>query len=218
MEKEILNSKIENTKIELLEIEKIFPYINNPRKNKDIDKIASSILEFGFQQPIVIDKNNVIIVGHSRYEASKKLGLNKVPVLKADLSEAQSKAYRIADNKLNELSDWDNELLSLELKELDNLDYDKDILGFNENDYNFILKEIEPVFQPANNQIQNIDIGEIKAPNSQVRMVQLFLDSTTEPKLKEMIDHLKNIYKIDNLTDTVYKAVENEYNNSKANT
>jgi hypothetical protein len=218
MEKETLNSKIENTKIELLEIEKIFPYINNPRKNKDIDKIASSILEFGFQQPIVIDKNNVIIVGHSRYEASKKLGLNKVPVLKADLSEAQSKAYRIADNKLNELSDWDNELLSLELKELDNLDYDKDILGFNENDYNFILKEIEPVFQPANNQIQNIDIGEIKAPNSQVRMVQLFLDSTTEPKLKEMIDHLKNIYKIDNLTDTVYKAVENEYNNSKANT
>jgi len=218
MEKEILNSKIENTKIELMEIEKIFPYINNPRKNKDIDKIASSILEFGFQQPIVIDKNNVIIVGHSRYEASKKLGLNKVPVLKADLSEAQSKAYRIADNKLNELSDWDNELLSLELKELDSLDYDKDILGFNENDYNFILKEIEPVFQPANNQIQNIDIGEIKAPNSQVRMVQLFLDSSTEPKLKEMIDHLKNIYKIDNLTDTVYKAVENEYNNSKANT
>lgn len=218
MEKEILNSKIENTKIELMEIEKIFPYINNPRKNKDIDKIASSILEFGFQQPIVIDKNNVIIVGHSRYEASKKLGLNKVPVLKADLSEAQSKAYRIADNKLNQLSDWDNELLSLELKELDSLDYDKDILGFNENDYNFILKEIEPVFQPANNQIQNIDIGEIKAPNSQVRMVQLFLDSSTEPKFKEMIDHLKNIYKIDNLTDTVYKAVENEYNNSKANT
>lgn len=217
MEKEILNSKIENTKIELMEIEKIFPYINNPRKNKDIDKIASSILEFGFQQPIVIDKNNVIIVGHSRYEASKKLGLNKVPVLKADLSEAQSKAYRIADNKLNELSDWDNELLSLELKELDSLDYDKDILGFNENDYNFIFKEIEPVFEPANNQIQNIDIGEIKAPNSQVRMVQLFLDSSTEPKLKEMIDHLKNIYKIDNLTDTVYKAVENEYNNSKTN-
>lgn len=217
MEKEILNSKIENTKIELMEIEKIFPYINNPRKNKDIDKIASSILEFGFQQPIVIDKNNVIIVGHSRYEASKKLGLNKVPVLKADLSEAQSKAYRIADNKLNELSDWDNELLSLELKELDSLDYDKDILGFNENDYNFIFKEIEPVFQPANDQIQNIDIGEIKAPNSQVRMVQLFLDSSTEPKLKEMIDHLKNIYKIDNLTDTVYKAVENEYNNSKTN-
>jgi hypothetical protein len=217
MEKEILNSKIENTKIELIEIEKILPYINNPRKNKDINKIASSILEFGFQQPIVIDKNNVIIVGHSRYEASKKLGLNKVPVLKADLSEAQSKAYRIADNKLNELSDWDNELLSLELKELDSLDYDKDILGFNENDYNIIFKEIEPVFQPANNQFENIDIGEIKAPNSQIRMIQLFLDNNTEPKFKEMIDYLKNVYKIDNLTDTVYKAIENEYNNSKTN-
>lgn len=215
MEKEILNKKIENTKIELLDIDKIFPYINNPRKNKNIDKIVSSILEFGFQQPIVIDSNNVIIVGHSRFEASKKLGLSKVPVLKAELNEQQTKAYRLADNRLNEDAEWDNELLNIELGDLDNY---KLVIGFNQTEYDNLFKQIEPVFEPANNNIQNIDIGDIKAPTSQVRMVQLFLDANTEPKIKEMIDYLKNIYKIDNLTDTVFKAVENEYNSNKTNT
>lgn len=214
MENETLNKKIENTKIELLDIDKIYPYIDNPRKNKNIDKIVNSISEFGFQQPIVVDNNNIIIVGHSRFEASKKLGLNKVPVLKADLNEKQAKAYRIADNRLNEDSDWDNELLNIQLSDLDNF---KLIIGFEQNEYDDLFKQIEPIFEPANNTIQNIDMGEIKEPTSQVRMVQLFLDSISEPKLKEMIDYLKNVYKIDNLTDTVFKAVENEYNNSKTN-
>jgi hypothetical protein len=218
MQKEILNKNIENTKIEYLDINTLIPYVNNPRKNLNVDKVASSILEFGFQQPIVVDKNKTIIVGHTRYEASKKLGLNKVPVLVADLTEAQSKAYRIADNRLNEDSLWDNELLDLEIKELETLNFDKTILGFDQKEIEDLFKDVVPVFEPANNNFQNVDMGEIKAPNSQVRMVQLFLDSTSEPKLKEMIDHLKSVYKIDNLTDTVFKAVENEYNNSKANT
>jgi hypothetical protein len=217
MQKEILNKSIENTKIEYLDINTLIPYVNNPRKNLNVDKVASSILEFGFQQPIVIDKNKTIIVGHTRYEASKKLGLTKVPVLIADLSETQSKAYRIADNRLNEDSLWDNKLLDLEIKELESLNFDKTILGFDQKEIEGIFKDVVPIFEPANNNFQNVDMGEVKAPNSQVRMVQLFLDSTSEPKLKEMIDFLKSVYKIDNLTDTVFKAVENEYNNSKTN-
>jgi hypothetical protein len=217
MQKEILNKNIENTKIEYLDINTLIPYVNNPRKNLNVDKVASSILEFGFQQPIVVDKNKTIIVGHTRYEASKKLGLTKVPVLIADLSETQSKAYRIADNRLNEDSLWDNKLLDLEIKELESLNFDKTILGFDQKEIDGIFKDVVPIFEPANNNFQNVDMGEIKAPNSQVRMVQLFLDSTSEPKLKEMIDYLKSVYKIDNLTDTVFKAVENEYNNSKTN-
>jgi len=217
MQKEILNKSIENTKIEYLDINTLIPYVNNPRKNLNVDKVASSILEFGFQQPIVVDKNKTIIVGHTRYEASKKLGLIKIPVLIADLTEIQSKAYRIADNKLNEDSLWDNKLLDLEIKELESLNFDTSVLGFDQKEIDSIFKDVVPVFEPANNNFQNIDMGEIKAPNSQVRMVQLFLDSTTEPKLKEMIDYLKSVYKIDNLTDTVFKAVENEYNNSKTN-
>ena len=104
--------------IEIIDINKLLPYINNPRKNLNIDKVASSIKEFGFQQPIVVDKNYIIIVGHTRFEAAKKLGLKEVPVQIADLDEDKAKAYRIADNRLNQDADWDNELLSVELNNL----------------------------------------------------------------------------------------------------
>ena len=81
--------------IENIEIDKLIPYHNNPRKNQGVDKVASSINEYGFQQPIVVDKNMVVIVGHTRLLGAKKLGLKEVPVLVADLSESKAKAYRM---------------------------------------------------------------------------------------------------------------------------
>ena len=86
----------------------------NPRKNDNaVEYVANSIKEFGFQQPIVIDKNGVIVAGHTRYKASKKLGLEKVPCIIADdLTDEQIKAYRLADNKVGEKSEWDIDLLS----------------------------------------------------------------------------------------------------------
>ena len=97
----------------------IKPYEKNAKKHpkKQIEQVANSIKEFGFNQPIVVDKNNVIIVGHGRYEAAKLLGLKDVPVIKVDLDEEKAKAYRLADNKLNE-SEWDMGLAIEELKEL----------------------------------------------------------------------------------------------------
>ncbi|MEO5367788.1 MAG: ParB/Srx family N-terminal domain-containing protein [Magnetococcus sp. WYHC-3] len=97
----------------------IKPYPKNSKKHPDkqIKQIADSIKEFGFNQPIVVDKDNVIIVGHGRYEAAKLLGLEDVPALNVDLTEEQAKAYRLADNKLNE-SKWDMKLAVDELKEL----------------------------------------------------------------------------------------------------
>ena len=88
-------------KIEMRSINSIKPYPNNPRNNrKTIDKVADSISHYGFRQPIVVDANGVIIVGHSRFEAAKKLGMLEVPVHVADnLTEAQIKAYRLADNR-----------------------------------------------------------------------------------------------------------------------
>ena len=135
-------------KIELTDINKLIPYINNPRKKLNIDKVALSIKEFGFQQPIVVDKNMSIIVGHTRFEASKKLGLKKVPIVIADLPPLKAKAYRIADNRLNEDSQWDFSLLNIEFTELLDNHFDLDKLGFN-ND------ELEKFITNTNENLEN---------------------------------------------------------------
>ena len=129
--------------IKEIEIEKIIPYINNPRKNLNIDKVASSIKEFGFQQPIVLDKEYIIIVGHTRFEAAKKLGIKKVPVQIANLNKNQAKAYRIADNRLNEDAKWDNELLNFEISNLIENNYGIDSIGFESVELENILKNTE---------------------------------------------------------------------------
>lgn len=102
-----------------MNIASIRPYDKNAKKHpkKQVEQVAASIKEFGFNQPIVVDKKGVIIVGHGRFEAAKLLGMTDVPVLEVDLTEEQAKAYRLADNKLNE-SEWDMKLAVEELKEL----------------------------------------------------------------------------------------------------
>ncbi len=145
MKKENLNQLIQNTKIQYLSLNEIKPYNNNPRKIKNVDKVAKSIAEFGFQQPIVVDKNNIIIVGHTRFQASKQLGLEKVPVLIADLTEQQAKAYRIVDNRLNEDNEWDKDLLNIEIDDLK--DYNSELLnfGFDEKELDNILRDSDPI-------------------------------------------------------------------------
>ena len=119
-------------KIEYRKTDELIPYINNPRINDyAVDKVAASIAEFGFNVPIVIDKDNVIITGHTRLKAAKKLKLDKVPTISADdLTKAQVKAFRIADNKVSEYASWDEDLLKLELQDLTNIGADLDPIGF----------------------------------------------------------------------------------------
>lgn len=113
-----------------LKITDIKPYEKNPRLNDNaVDAVAKSIKEFGFKSPIVVDEHNVIICGHTRYKASQKLGLTKVPCIIADdLTEEQVKAYRLADNKVAELAEWDYDLLNEELADL--IDFDMGDFGF----------------------------------------------------------------------------------------
>lgn len=110
--------------VQSIKISEVKPYDKNPRKNDGgVEAVANSIKEFGWQQPIVVDKDNVIIVGHTRYKAAKKLGMDKVPVVVADsLSPEQVKAYRLADNKTGELTDWDMGLLDDELADIADID------------------------------------------------------------------------------------------------
>lgn len=117
-------------KVQNVSIQNVKPYPKNPRDNDaGVDAVANSIKEFGWQQPIVVDNDNVIIVGHTRYKAAKKLGMKQVPVVVADkLTDEQAKAYRLADNKTGELTGWDDDLLNDELDGI--LDIDMSDFGF----------------------------------------------------------------------------------------
>ena len=119
-------------KIHEIDIDQVKPYNDNPRVNTDaINVVKKSLAEFGFQQPIVVDKDNIIIVGHTRLEAAKELGFEQVPCLIADnLSDEKIKAYRIMDNKSAEYASWNYGLLTKEITDLLEQDYDLEFTGF----------------------------------------------------------------------------------------
>ena len=123
-------------KIINIDINKLKPYKNNPRKNDEaVEYVANSIKEFGFKVPIIVDKDYEIIAGHTRLKAAKQLGLKEVPIIIADdLTEEQIKAFRLADNKVSEVATWNFELLEQELGDI--LDIDMSIFGFN------VLKDV----------------------------------------------------------------------------
>jgi ParB-like chromosome segregation protein Spo0J len=122
------------------------PYENNPRVNDyAVKKVLASVEEFGFTQPILVDENMVIIAGHTRREAAILKGLKEVPYIVVDwLSPEKVRAYRIADNKLAELSTWDDTALREELFELEAVDFSLEVMGFTEMDLKDLFIEEEP--------------------------------------------------------------------------
>ena len=127
--------------VELRDIQAIRPYEGNPRLNDQaVEAVAKSLREFGFRQPIVVDGDGVIICGHTRWKAAQKLGLKQVPVhVATDLTPAQVKAYRVADNQTASLAEWNYDLLPLELKDLAGMDFDLGLLGFSPEDLGALL-------------------------------------------------------------------------------
>jgi len=127
--------------IELRPIDQIKPYPGNPRQNDEaVAAVAASLKEFGWRQPIVVDTEGVIIVGHTRLKAAQKLGLTQVPVhVATDLTPAQVKAYRIADNATNEIAEWDYQLLPIELSALQDMHFDIGTLGFDQDELKRIM-------------------------------------------------------------------------------
>lgn len=132
--------------IEYKNTSELIPYVNNSRTHSDeqVTQVASSIKEFGFTNPLLIDEQGGIIAGHGRLMAANKLGLEQVPTITlVGLSEAQRKAYVIADNKLALNSGWDNDALRIEIEQLQMLDFNIDLLGFD-------VYELEDVFDTEN--------------------------------------------------------------------
>jgi len=122
--------------IDLWPIEQVIPYDRNPRLNDQaVDAVAASLKEFGWRQPVVVDKDGVIVVGHTRWKAAKKLGLTQVSVHVAkELTSEQAKSYRLADNQTATIAVWDKELLPLELADLNEANFDLGLLGFSEDE------------------------------------------------------------------------------------
>ena len=173
--------------IVMRKINSLIPYVNNPRKNDDaVDMVASSIKNFGFKVPIIIDGNDEVIAGHTRLKAAKKLKLKEVPCIVAnDLNEQQIKAFRIADNKVSELSTWDDELLQIELEGLQDI-----FTGFEAND----------VEEPD---LENPYTAKIQTPVYEI--------TENNPEVIDLVGRSKTQYLIDNINESDVSKEEKEF-------
>ena len=136
---------MKNLNIVYKNVDELHPYENNPRINDEaVEYVAESIKQFGFKVPIIIDSNNIIVAGHTRLKAANELGLQQVPcVIADDLTPNQIKAFRIAENKTNEKSYWDNDLLAKELKEIE-FDIDMTDFGFGDFELELLTNDLTP--------------------------------------------------------------------------
>lgn len=132
-------------KVVELSIHKLKPYPNNPRHNAEaIEAVSKSLKQFGFRQPIVVDKDMVVVVGHTRLQAAKEIGLKVVPVhIAENMTPEQIQAYRLADNRLNSLSSWDSDKLFEELADLENAGFDMSGLGFSDEELGLEVEGME---------------------------------------------------------------------------
>lgn len=156
--------------------EELIPYEKNPRDNRAaLDAIELSIEEYGFTNPILVNEEKVILAGHTRREAAILAGLEKVPYIVVDgLTEAQQKAYRLADNKLSELSIWDEDLLKEELEDLLDEDYDISLTGFSDVDLTDLLKDEEDLedIEPEESKEKKTTLPMLRFGSNSVRITQ----------------------------------------------
>lgn len=161
----VRNDRLRGFPMQIIEkgINELIPYTNNPRKNDGaVSYVAESIRQFGFKVPCVIDRNNVVIAGHTRLKAAQELGMDTVPCIVADdLTDEQVKAFRLADNKVSEMAEWDNDLLNIELDDI--LDIDMSDFGFPEDepgeDDGYYGDERERTFSAYN--LEEVDLDRV---------------------------------------------------------
>jgi len=192
-------------KIEMMAIKLLKPYENNPRLNaKAIPQVMKSLTEFGWRQPIVVDKDLVVIVGHTRLAAAKKMKLKQVPVHVADLTEAQVRAYRIADNRSHDRSEWDMPLLSAELDTVFGLD-----VRFDLEFMDFSLEELIPPAPLLGGKPMNPDEKLDRFLESSVRVIKLAYTEEEYSGVMAFMNGLCKYLAIENNSDLVAYLVRN---------
>lgn len=187
-----------------IEIEKIKGYAKNVKKHDEeqIKQIANSIKQFGFRQPVVIDKNNEIVIGHGRVEAAKTLEMKTVPCIMADdLTDEQIKALRIADNKLSEKAVWDNDALSEELKAIGE-SIDMTDFGFGDFELSILLEDFTPADVDDIEMLEEYD--EVAKKDLKNKRVIIIFDNDEEDAMKEYLgvaseEELSVTYKLKDL-------------------
>ncbi|MCR4671975.1 MAG: ParB N-terminal domain-containing protein [Lachnospiraceae bacterium] len=197
--------------IKTISIDELKPYDKNPRKNDEAVKyVANSIKEFGFKVPIIVDKDNVIVAGHTRYKAAKELGLTEVPCIVADdLTPKQIKAFRLADNKVSEFAQWDFDLLGEELGELE-----LDMTEFGFEDFTEGLDELDvdggsrysrkvkiPQYEPTGEYVtfdQCVDLGKTNELIEEIEAADI--DEATKDFLKEAA-HRHSVFNYRNIAE-----------------
>lgn len=192
-------------KLTKVNLEDLKPFEDNPRINeKAIDVVAKSLEKNGWNTAILIDQNNVICAGHTRYLAAKKLGMKFAYCYKKKMSKAKFIAYNIADNKTQELANWDEEIKSQLMLEIS--ESDKSMLeatGHTDNELKKIILEMEK---------NDVDVETYTrakpGEKSKVKMVQLFYDEITYAKMLELFENLQPKLEGEDVSDTVFKAVE----------
>lgn len=187
-------------KIIMKNVEDVIPYENNPRNNDEaVEYVANSIKEFGFRIPIIIDKENVIVSGHTRLKAAQKLGLTEVPVILADdLTEEQIKAFRIADNKTSEKAGWDFDKLKIELGDID---LDMTDFGFGDFELSMLVDDIEP--EPYDKEIEKEYSENSEEYLASQRIIITYKTEEEEEYLKKLLntDKLKVVYTAEEIMD-----------------
>ena len=186
-----------------LKINEIKPYESNPRNSElSLPKVKDSIKNFGFNQPILIDKDNVIITGHTRYKAAKELELDNVPcIIVTDLSEQQIKAYRIADNKVGQDSSWDVSLLKEELQKLRLENFPVTQTGYSDVELENLEVELEKIKATTTTE----KLQTIEPPNFSDAMVNL--NFTMKPQERVVVMNWLDYYKHTNKLNTTAEAL-----------
>ncbi len=180
---------MEELKVEYLRLEEIIPYVNNPKTHpeRQIQALMSSLKQFGYVAPIIVDKDSTIIAGHGRYEALRRLGYEKVPVIRADrLTPEQARAYRIADNRIAELGKWDEELLAVELETLKDTDTET---GFTEKEIEKLLAWVEEFENKEEAKEEEVETQNITQPGDiwELRGHRLICGDSTQRETYERL-------------------------------